>query len=60
MLAALNVAVNPEELTMFRCHRLTGDRRDSWAMHVSPNWRLTFHWTDDGPDEIDLEDYHGA
>ena len=60
MLAALNAAVQPEEMTMYRCHRLTGDKKGVWAMRVSPNWRLTFKWTEVGPVEINLEDYHGS
>ena len=58
-LAQLNVVVTPAELTHFRCHELSGDRKGCYALHVSPNWRITFRWDDAGPYEIDLEDYHG-
>lgn len=58
MLAALNVIVSPTELTLYRCHELKGDRKGIYALHVSPNWRLTFRWTEQGPQDVDLEDYH--
>jgi len=41
-------------------HVMTGDRKGTWSLHVTRNWRLTF-----GIDErekelfdIDYEDYH--
>ncbi len=39
-------------------HKLTGDRRGTFAMSVTGNWRLVFGW--DAPDviDLDLEDYH--
>ena len=41
-------------------HMLSGDRRGTWALHVSPNWRLTFRVDNDVVEIIDLnlEDYH--
>lgn len=43
----------------WRAHVLTGDRRGSWALHVSPNWRLTFRLDADASIiDLDLEDYH--
>ena len=61
ILAALNAAVSPDELRMpgYRWHRLIGDRKDTYSVKVSGNWRLTYQWDDDGPYDIKLEDYHG-
>jgi proteic killer suppression protein len=41
-----------------RLHALTGDRKGTWSVWVSPNWRVTFKI--DGPDakDVDFEDYH--
>lgn len=42
-------------------HALKGDRKGSYAMDVSGNWRLTFHFEHgDRGDVLDLgfEDYH--
>jgi proteic killer suppression protein len=59
MLSSLNVMVSPDELALYRCHALHGDRAGTYALHVSPNWRLTFRWDAQGPYDVDLEDYHG-
>lgn len=43
----------------FGFHPLTGDRKGSYAMTVTRNWRLTFIRTGDHSiAELDLEDYH--
>lgn len=64
MLAFIDAAASFEELSIppnFGLHELAGDRRGSWSMTVTRNWRLTFRLNDDGAlTELDLEDYHGA
>lgn len=44
----------------WKAHTLTGDRKGTWALHVSPNWRLTFREDSNLMEIIDLnfEDYH--
>jgi proteic killer suppression protein len=42
----------------WRVHQLTGDRRDTWSVSVSSNWRITFDLEDDEILNLDLEDYH--
>ena len=61
ILAALNIAAHPGELDMpgFRFHMLTGDRRGTYSVWVSANWRVTFRWDEEGPLDVNLEDYHG-
>ena len=55
----MNVIVSPAELAHFRCFTsCRGTGRACYALHVSPNWRITFRWDEAGPYEIDLEDYH--
>lgn len=44
----------------WRAHKLTGDRKGTWSLSVTANWRLTF-WVDSEEMEIvdlDYEDYH--
>lgn len=44
----------------WKAHQLTGDRKGSWSLFVTKNWRLTFH-IDQAEVEItnlDYEDYH--
>jgi proteic killer suppression protein len=49
-----------QAIPSWKAHRLTGDRKGTWALHVSPNWRLTFAIDGDDVEIIDLdfEDYH--
>lgn len=44
----------------FGFHALTGNRRGSFAMTVTKNWRLTFTVSGGSLADLDLEDYHGA
>jgi proteic killer suppression protein len=47
-------------LTSWKAHQLTGDRKGTWALHVTKNWRMTFMIDQDEIEIIDLdyEDYH--
>ena len=42
----------------WRVHRLSGDRKDTWSVSTSRNWRITFEEEDGYLDVLDLEDYH--
>ena len=44
----------------WKAHRLTGDRKDTWSLFVTKNWRLTFRIDQSEIEIIDLdyEDYH--
>jgi proteic killer suppression protein len=47
-------------LPVWKAHVLTGDRKGTWSLSVTANWRLTFR-IDVAEDEIcdvDFEDYH--
>lgn len=44
----------------FGFHALTGNRRGTFAMTVTKNWRLTFAVAGGSLVDLDLEDYHGA
>ena len=39
-------------------HELKGDRRGTWSIKVSANWRVTFRFEEGDAYEVDLEDYH--
>lgn len=44
----------------WRAHRLTGDRRGTWSLTVTRNWRITFR-IDEAEGaiiDLDFEDYH--
>jgi proteic killer suppression protein len=61
ILNALDVATSPQELDVpgYSFHQLKGDRQGTFAVLVSRNWRITFKWRDEGPYQVDMEDYHG-
>lgn len=42
----------------WRVHRLSGDRKGTWSISTSGNWRITFEEEDGYLDLLDLEDYH--
>lgn len=63
MLSFLQEASGPADLRsvpVWKVHTLTGDRKGVWALHVSPNWRLTFavHPETFNVVDLDLVDYH--
>ena len=62
MLALIRYASRFEELAKppnFGFHALTGDRKGTYAMTVTKNWRLTFTKVDARTvADLDLEDYH--
>ena len=63
LLFALETAETLEQLRRFpgwKLHPLKGDRKGSWSLSVTGNWRLIF-WYDEQTNtasDIDLIDYH--
>ena len=48
------------DMPSWKAHQLTGDRKGTWSLAVSRNWRITFR-IDPAEREIvdpDYEDYH--
>jgi proteic killer suppression protein len=64
MLAFIDAAASFEELAVppnYGLHELTGDRKGTWALTVTKNWRLTFRIGAGGAlTDMNLEDYHGS
>lgn len=56
----MNRAQSPKDMNLpgYRLHELKGERRGTWSVAVSGNWRLTFTFRDGDAYDIDLEDYH--
>ena len=42
----------------WRVHPLLGDRRNTWSIAVSGNWRITFEIDGNCIYHLNLEDYH--
>jgi proteic killer suppression protein len=60
MLDRLDAALKPDDMNLpgYRFHPLKGERKGSFAISVSGNWRLTFRFAGEDAVDIDLEDYH--
>ena len=62
MLAYISAAGSVEELKVppnYGAHELTGDRKGTWSLTVTKNWRMTFWVNAEGNiEDLDLEDYH--
>jgi len=41
-----------------RLEALTGDRLGQVSIWINEQWRLCFRWTDDGPEDVEIVDYH--
>lgn len=37
---------------------LTGDRKGQHSIRINKQWRVCFRWTDDGPEDVEIADYH--
>lgn len=60
LLDRLDAAAKPEDMDLpgYRFHPLKGDRKGTYAVSVSGNWRLTFRFEGQDATDVDLEDYH--
>ena len=60
ILARLHAASSPEDMDLpgLGLHPLTGNRRNTWSVRVSGNWRVTFVFEDGDAYVVDYEDYH--
>ena len=60
MLSALEVASAPEQMNVpgWRFHELTGNRKGTYSITVSGNWRITFKFEGEDAVDVDLVDYH--
>ncbi len=41
-----------------RLEALSGDRQGQWSIRINDQWRICFIWTDAGPTEVEIVDYH--
>ena len=60
-LTLLDSAEALSDLAAFRSNRLEalrGDRAGQYSIRVNREWRVCFVWTDEGPSEVQIVDYH--
>lgn len=41
-----------------RLEALSGDRKSQWSIRINEQYRICFKWTENGPDEVEITDYH--
>lgn len=60
ILGRLSAATAPADMRLpgLELHALKGDRRGTWAVKVSGNWRVTFLFVGKDAEAVDYEDYH--
>ena len=60
LLDRLDASARPADMNLpgYGWHPLTGQRKGTYAVDVSGNWRLTFRFAGEDATDVDLEDYH--
>jgi proteic killer suppression protein len=41
-----------------RLEALKRDRRGQHSIRINDQWRIVFRWTADGPEDVEIVDYH--
>jgi toxin HigB-1 len=41
-----------------RLEKLAGDRAGQYSIRINQQWRICFRWTDAGPEDLEITDYH--
>jgi len=41
-----------------RLEKLKGDRANTYSIRINDQWRICFRWTNAGPEDIEIVDYH--
>ncbi len=60
-LAILNRAERLDDLRVppgNRLEALKGDRRGQYSIRINDQFRICFEWTHDGPENVEIVDYH--
>ena len=61
VLSALDAAVVLEDLRFppgNHLEELKGDRAGQHSIRINGQWRICFRWTDQGPADVEIVDYH--
>ena len=59
-LQEMDSAEELRDVPSWKVHQLTGDRKGTWSLAVTRNWRITFRIdkTENEICDLDYEDYH--
>jgi toxin HigB-1 len=60
ILGRLHASKSPKDMNLpgLYLHELKGQRKGTWAVRVSGNWRITFSFEGEDAIDVDYEDYH--
>lgn len=60
ILDRLNAVVKPEDMNIpgYKFHGLGGNRKGTYAVTVTGDWRITFEFDGEDAINVDMEDYH--
>jgi proteic killer suppression protein len=60
VLGRLNVCTSVRDMNLpgLDLHELRGDRKGTWSVKVSGNWRVTFTFVGKNVVDVNYEDYH--
>ena len=61
MMTLLDAATSLEDLRSppgNRLEKLSGDRVGQHSVRINDQWRVCFRWTDAGPEDVEIVDYH--
>ena len=60
VLARLHASSSPQDMNLpgLHLHHLKGERKGTWSVRVSGNWRITFVFEGSHAVDVNLEDYH--
>jgi toxin HigB-1 len=60
-LTVLNYARSIDDLRFppgNRLEKLKADREGQYSIRINAQWRICFIWTEQGPDDVEIVDYH--
>jgi toxin HigB-1 len=61
LLNFLNYATNINDLRSppgNKLEKLSGDREGQHSVRINKQWRICFVWTEQGPEDVEITDYH--
>ena len=60
ILDRLDASQSPEDMNLpgYKLHGLSGNRKGTWSVWISGNWRVTFQFKGNDVISVNYEDYH--
>jgi toxin HigB-1 len=58
MLDAAEILADLRVPTGNRLEKLAGDRAGQYSIRINQQWRTCFRWTEAGPEDVEIADYH--